>query len=92
MRPYGRHQICHRAFHRFQRRQVFEADFYVTKLEIGGERVEELNSLDDEDVLHCVTLKAFRDTGVPDKKLAAKLTRPEAAGLAMPRGLNVATD
>ena len=56
MRPYGRHQICHRAFHRFQRRQVFEADFYVTKLEIGGERVEELNNLDDEGVLHWVTL------------------------------------
>jgi hypothetical protein len=56
MRPYGRHQICHRAFHRFQPRQVFAADFYVTKLEIGGERVEELNSLDDEGILHWVTL------------------------------------
>ena len=56
MRPYGRHQICHRAFHRFQPRQVFAADFYATKLEIGGERVEELNSLDDEGVLHWVTL------------------------------------
>ena len=30
---------------------MFEADFYVTKLEIGGERVEELNSLDDDFVI-----------------------------------------